>query len=49
MRIPIIGVAGFAGGRLARSFLRDSHQIVSFDNLRRRERAVWEAARVRQP
>src|SRR3954466_12015098 len=36
MRILITGGAGFVGGALARSFLRDSHQVVLFDNLRRR-------------
>jgi len=36
MRILITGGAGFVGGALARSFLRDSHQVVLLDNLRRR-------------
>jgi len=36
MRVLITGGAGFVGGALARSFLRDSHSVVLFDNLRRR-------------
>lgn len=36
MRVLITGGAGFVGGALARSFLRDSHEVVLFDNLRRR-------------
>jgi len=36
MRILITGGAGFVGGALARSFLRDAHNVVLFDNLRRR-------------
>lgn len=32
MRILITGGAGFVGGVLARSFLRDSHRVVLFDN-----------------
>lgn len=35
-RILITGGAGFVGGSLARSFLRDGSEVVLFDNLRRR-------------
>jgi CDP-paratose 2-epimerase len=36
MRMLITGGAGFVGGSLARSFLRDGHEVTLFDNLRRR-------------
>ncbi|HUR81429.1 MAG TPA: NAD-dependent epimerase/dehydratase family protein, partial [Thermoanaerobaculia bacterium] len=36
MRMLITGGAGFAGGSLARSFLREGHDVTLFDNLRRR-------------
>ncbi|HEY0371137.1 MAG TPA: NAD-dependent epimerase/dehydratase family protein [Thermoanaerobaculia bacterium] len=36
MRMLITGGAGFVGGSLARSFLREGHEVVLFDNLRRR-------------
>jgi CDP-paratose 2-epimerase len=35
-RVLITGGAGFVGGSLARSFLRDGSEVVLFDNLRRR-------------
>lgn len=36
MRMLITGGAGFVGGSLARSFLREGHEVTLFDNLRRR-------------
>jgi CDP-paratose 2-epimerase len=36
MRMLITGGAGFVGGSLAHSFLREGHEVVLFDNLRRR-------------
>jgi len=36
MRMLITGGAGFVGGSLARSFRREGHDVVVFDNLRRR-------------
>jgi len=36
MRMLITGGAGFVGGSLSRSFLREGHEVILFDNLRRR-------------
>src|SRR5437763_16891241 len=46
-RILITGGAGFVGGSLARSFLRDGSEVVLFDNLRRRG-SEWNLGELRR-